>query len=114
MSNISTKNLKLDPNLAFLRQLFNCSFLIFRTDDKNAKISKWRLILTVIITSIGSDIVNFVNFWNISAAYYLSSLSYYLIRWRNELTSQNFMVFSWTFQAFVDIVSKRLSLNYCF
>jgi RsiW-degrading membrane proteinase PrsW (M82 family) len=111
---VSTNNLKLDPNLAFLKRLFNCSCLIFRNDEKDAKISKWRLILAVIMMLIGSDIVNTLNLLNISAAYYLSSLFYYVIRWRYEVKPMDCVIISFIFQAFVSMVSKKSSFNSSF
>jgi hypothetical protein len=42
-------NPKLDSNLVFLRRLLKCSLLIFRGDDKDATISKWKLIPVTIL-----------------------------------------------------------------
>jgi hypothetical protein len=113
MSNISNNNPKLDPNLVFLRKLFKCSLLIFRSDDKDVKISKWRLTIAVIIMAIGNNGVNFLNFWEILVTCHRLYLSYSLIR-QNGITSQDFVTISFSFQTFVSMVGLKLSFNYSF
>lgn len=82
MSSISTENQKLDSkldaNLVFLQKLLKFSILIFRDFEKIAKISKLRLIPTMLVMLIGSENCSIPFKCSQSFSYNLSSFHFLL------------------------------------